>query len=55
VERFEVLPRGKVTGDIHAPAIAIHDGAVVAGAISMTSSNDAKAPTQTVRLARGGD
>jgi cytoskeletal protein CcmA (bactofilin family) len=55
-ERFEVLPRGKVTGNIYAPAIAIHDGAVIAGAISMTSSNDAAAslPT-TTRLARGGD
>jgi cytoskeletal protein CcmA (bactofilin family) len=54
-ERFEVLPRGKVTGDIHAPAIAIHDGAVVSGAISMTSSTDVKVPLQAVRLARGGD
>src|ERR687897_416131 len=42
-ERFEILPRGKVAGDIHAPAIAIHDGAVVAGEISMSPSNDTRA------------
>ncbi len=56
VERFEVLPRGKVAGDIHAPAIAIHDGAVVTGEISMTGSNDAGASLlPAARVARGGD
>ena len=55
-ERFEVLPHGKVTGDIHAPAIAIHDGAIVAGDISMTPSNNARASlTPSLRVARGGD
>jgi cytoskeletal protein CcmA (bactofilin family) len=55
-ERFEVLPNGKVAGDIHAPAIAIHDGAIVAGDISMTSSNNAKGSlSPSVRAARGGD
>lgn len=55
-ERFEVLPRGKVTGDIHSPAIAIHDGAVVAGEISMTPSSDSRASLPpAARLARGGD
>lgn len=55
-ERFEVLPCGKVTGDIQAPAIAIHDGAVLAGEISMAPSNDAKAGLPSAaRLARGGD
>jgi cytoskeletal protein CcmA (bactofilin family) len=55
-ERFEVLPHGKVAGDIHAPAIAIHDGAIVAGEISMTPSNDARVPVAApVRVARGGD
>ena len=55
-ERFEVLPRGKVAGDIHAPAIAIHDGAIVTGEISMSSSNDARASLPPVaRVARGGD
>jgi cytoskeletal protein CcmA (bactofilin family) len=55
-ERFEILPRGKVAGDIHAPAIAIHDGAIVVGEISMTPSNDTRASLPpAVRLARGGD
>ena len=55
-ERFEILPRGKVAGDIHAPAIAIHDGAVVTGEISMTTLNDARASLPpAARVARGGD
>ena len=55
-ERFEVLPHGKVAGDIHAPAIAIHDGAIVAGDISMAPSNNARVSlAPPVRVARGGD
>jgi len=55
-ERFEVLPRGKVSGDIHAPAIAIHDGAMVAGDISMTPASDTRASLAgPARVARGGD
>jgi cytoskeletal protein CcmA (bactofilin family) len=54
-ERFEVLPRGKVAGDIHAPAIAIHDGAAVAGEISMTPSSDTRASqSPAMRVARSG-
>jgi len=55
-ERFEVLPQGKVAGDIHAPAIAIHDGAIVAGVISMAPSNDVRTQAEPpLRVARGGD
>jgi cytoskeletal protein CcmA (bactofilin family) len=55
-ERFEVLPRGKVSGDIHAPAIAIHDGALVAGEITMAPVGDTRASIgPSVRVARGGD
>ena len=55
-DRFEVLPHGKVVADIHAPAIAIHDGAIVAGDISMTSSSNARVPlAPSLRVARGGD
>jgi cytoskeletal protein CcmA (bactofilin family) len=55
-ERFEVLPRGKVAGEIHAPAIAIHDGAVVAGQISMTPSTEPRASAPAAaRVAHGGD
>ena len=54
--RFEVLPRGKVTGDIHAPAIAIHDGALVSGDISMAPASDVRHSTAApLRVARGGD
>ena len=56
VERFEVLPHGKVSGDVRAPAIAIHDGAIVAGEISMAPVGDARASLPSpVRVARGGD
>jgi cytoskeletal protein CcmA (bactofilin family) len=55
-ERFEVLPRGKVSGDIHSPAIAIHDGATVVGDISMSTSSDTRSsPAPPLRVARGGD
>jgi cytoskeletal protein CcmA (bactofilin family) len=55
-ERFEVLPHGKVSGDIHAPAIAIHDGAIVAGEISMAPVGDTGVSLASpARVARGGD
>jgi cytoskeletal protein CcmA (bactofilin family) len=55
-ERFEVLPRGNVSGEIHAPAIAIHDGAIVAGQVSMTPASDTRASLAApVRAAGGGD
>ena len=55
-ERLEVLPRGRVAGDVHAPVIIIHDGAMVAGEISMAPSNDSRASVAaTARVARGGD
>ena len=55
-ERFEVLPHGKVAADIHAPAIAIHDGAIVSGDISMTPSNNPRVSlAPSARVARGGD
>jgi cytoskeletal protein CcmA (bactofilin family) len=37
--KFEVLPRGRVAGDVHAPAIVVHEGAVLACDVAMTSSN----------------
>ena len=55
-ERFEVLPHGKVSADIHAPAIAIHEGAVVAGEVSMAPAGDTRAALgPPARVARGGD
>ncbi|MCA9877819.1 MAG: polymer-forming cytoskeletal protein [Thermomicrobiales bacterium] len=52
LERFEVLPRGRVSGDVRAPRMVIHDGAVVAGEVSMSA--EAAAPAAPVRAARGG-
>ena len=55
-ERFEVLPHGRVAGDVSAPAVVIHEGAIVVGEISMAPSNLAKtAVAATARVARGGD
>jgi cytoskeletal protein CcmA (bactofilin family) len=51
LDRFEVLPRGRVSGDVHAPRVVIHDGAVVAGRVSMSDDSANVAP---VRAARGG-
>lgn len=37
--RFEVLPTGRVTADVAAPRLVVHEGAVVAGKLRMTSDN----------------
>jgi cytoskeletal protein CcmA (bactofilin family) len=52
LERFEVLPRGRVSGDIHAPRVVIHDGAVVVGKVAM--SEEPVSHIAPVRAARGG-
>lgn len=52
LDRFEVLPRGRVSGDVHAPRVVIHDGAVVAGRVSM--SEQPASSVAPVRAARGG-
>ncbi|MBW3633090.1 MAG: polymer-forming cytoskeletal protein [Chloroflexi bacterium] len=55
-ERFEVLPRGRVAGDIHAPVIVIHEGAILVGEISMAPTAESRASTvPPTRVARGGD
>lgn len=54
-ERFEVLPRGRIAGDVRAPVIAVHEGAAIAGTISMSSSDSrSTAGVSGVRAARGG-
>lgn len=56
-ERFEVLPRGRVSGDVHAPNIVVHEGALMAGEIFMVSkasANAAPSAAPAVRAARGG-
>lgn len=57
-DRFEVLPRGRVVGDVRAPVIVVHDGAIVAGEISMSNPAEARSsalPAVGHRAARGGD
>jgi cytoskeletal protein CcmA (bactofilin family) len=57
-DRFEVLPRARIAADVQAPVIVVHEGAVIAGKISMTRSGEAKgvAPSPAgARAAHGGD
>lgn len=57
-QRFELLPRGRVSGDVFAPVIVIHEGAAIVGEIAMTSASESKgAANQAVgaRSVRGGD
>lgn len=55
--RFEVLPQGRVTGDIQAPTLVIHEGAIVAGQVRMDAAETAPAeqpaPIVQRRAARG--
>lgn len=39
--RFEVLPSGKVLGDVFAPALVVHEGALVTGNVAMTTDGAA--------------
>lgn len=44
--RFEVLPAGRVTADVQAPALVVHDGAIIAGQVRMKSNeSDASPPS----------
>ena len=52
LDRFEVLPRGRVSGDVQAPRVVIHDGAVITGRVSM--SEEPATNVAPVRAARGG-
>ncbi len=52
-ERLEVLPQGRVAGDVRAPVIVIHEGAMLVGEVSMAPATDVRA--STLRAARGGD
>ena len=48
--KFEVLPSGKVAGDIFSPTLVVHEGAVMSGQLRMTSEEpkDAK-PTPVIQ------
>jgi cytoskeletal protein CcmA (bactofilin family) len=56
-ERFEILPDGRVTGDVCAPSLVIHDGALMSGQVSMTRIADVRTQVTAAggRGARGGD
>lgn len=56
--RFEVLPSGRVSGDILAPTLVVHEGATVSGQVRMGSQENESVepkPTPVVqrRAARG--
>lgn len=54
--RFEVLPSGRVSGDIQAPTLVVHEGATVSGQLRMgaPAANEAKpAPVVQRRVTRG--
>jgi cytoskeletal protein CcmA (bactofilin family) len=56
-DRFEVLPQGRVSGDINAPTLVIHEGAHVTGQFRMENGEQGASnkPTSVVqrRAARG--
>lgn len=55
--RFEILPHGRVIGDVRAPSLVIHEGALMSGQMSMGNLSDSRASqiTGSSRSARGGD
>lgn len=57
-ERFEVLPRGNVAGDIRAPIVIVHEGAMIAGEVVMSATGDLRSSSGAntgMRAAQGGD
>jgi cytoskeletal protein CcmA (bactofilin family) len=51
--RFEVLPQGRVAGDVFAPVLVVHEGATINGQFKMTEVEDlAPASTPTTSLRR---
>jgi cytoskeletal protein CcmA (bactofilin family) len=48
--RFEVLPQGRVHGEVFAPVLVVHEGATIDGAFTMTGPAVVAAePTSTLR------
>lgn len=57
-KRFEILPHGRVSADVRAPAIVIHDGALLAGQVAMAAVGETRgklAAVPAARAANGGD
>lgn len=42
--RLEVLPSGRVRGEIYAPALVVHNGAIINGNVKMTQTSNAEQP-----------
>lgn len=56
-ERLEILPRGRVSGEVRSPVLVVHEGALMAGKVQMTAGHEAKSsstPSASVRVAHGG-
>lgn len=56
-ERVEILSRGRVSGDIRSPILVVHEGAIVAGNLQMTSGKESKMSSSqhvSARVAHGG-
>ncbi|HEU0114332.1 MAG TPA: polymer-forming cytoskeletal protein, partial [Thermomicrobiales bacterium] len=49
--RFEVLPQGRVHGEVHAPSLVVHEGAVINGQFRMAGS-ESSATAETPSLVR---
>lgn len=48
--KFEVLPTGRVAGDIYAPTLVVHEGAVISGQLRMTNEELSEAkPTSVIQ------
>lgn len=57
-KRIEILPHGRVSADVRAPAIVIHDGALLAGRVAMAADVEPRgklAAVPAARAANGGD
>lgn len=56
-ERLEILPRGRVSGDVRSPVLVVHEGALMAGNVQMTAGHEAKSSSPSspsARVAHGG-
>ena len=48
--KFEVLPSGRVAGDIHSPTLVVHEGAIMTGQLRMSGDEPAEAkPTPVIQ------
>jgi cytoskeletal protein CcmA (bactofilin family) len=55
-DRFEILPHGRVFGDVRAPSLVVHDGALMSGQMSMSQPVETRTThVAGMRGARGGD